>query len=119
LAAILLGLAGCNRAAASAGGNQSANAATPAAAPASAAPTADNVFLVGCWTDTGDCSNATDFDADGQFRTSNGTSGQWNLAGNRLTPPGVMTPTAQVVAIDRNTLEIVNPEGSRGRSMRC
>lgn len=110
-------LAGCGQSTAPAGGNQSAGGAPPAATPAT--PTLDRAFLVGRWTDTGDCSNSTEFSDNGEFRTSAGASGQWSLAGDRLTLSGAQTFTAQVVVVDQRTISIVNPDGSTGRSTRC
>ena len=119
-AVALLLLAGCNRSAApDATANKAANTAAPAAAPAAAAPAVDRALMIGRWTDNGDCSVATDFAEDGQFRTSSGAGGQWTLAGDRLTLSGETTLTVQVIAIDRNTIELVNSDGSRGRSTRC
>jgi hypothetical protein len=118
-AAILLALAGCNRAAVPAGGNQSANGSASAGASAAAAPALDRAFLIGRWTDNGDCGNATEFGENGQFQVASGASGPWSLAGDRLTLAGEQTLTMQVVVIDQGTIEIVNPDGSRGRSTRC
>jgi len=127
-AAALLVLAGCNPAAAPAGGNQSANGATATSNGSggqttgnavSAAPALDRAYLVGRWTDNGDCSNATEFAESGQFQTSGGAGGSWSLAGDRLTLAGGQTIVMQVVVIDQNTINIVNPDSSVGRSTRC
>ena len=112
----LLALAGCNRTAVPAGEtNQSGNG----SAAATTVPALNQAFLVGRWTDNRDCNNATDFGQDGQFRSSGGGMGQWTLVGDRLTLSGEQSLVAQIVVIDQNTLEIVNPDGSRGRSTRC
>ena len=115
-ALLVLVLAGCNRSAVPAGGgNQSANG----SASTSTAPTLDRAFLIGRWTDNGDCTNATEFGPNGQFQTSSGASGLWSLAGDQLTLAGDQSLTMQVVVIDQNTINVVNPDGSRGRSTRC
>lgn len=119
-ALLVLVLAGCNRSAVPAGGgNQSANSAASAGASTGAAPALDRAFMVGRWTDNGDCGNATEFGQNGQFQTSSGMGGLWSLEGDRLTLTGDQTLTMQVVVVDRTTVEIVNPDGSRGRSTRC
>jgi hypothetical protein len=118
--AMLLMLAGCNRAAVPAGGgNQAANGSAAAGASTATAPPLDRAFMVGRWTDNGDCSNATEFGENGQFQIGSGASGPWSLAGDRLTLAGEQTLTMQVVVVDQNTVDIVNPDGSRGRSTRC
>ena len=116
---MLLLLAGCNRAAVPAGGSdRGANGSAAAGASAATAPALDRAFMVGRWTDNGDCGNATEFGENGQFQTAFGASGQWSLAGDRLTLAGAQTLTMQVV-VDQGTVDIVNPDGSRGRSTRC
>ncbi len=125
--AALLVLSGCNLPTATSngsgnGGQAAGNAASGAStgtAPTGTAPTLDRAFLVGRWTDTGDCNNATEFAQGGQFQTSSGASGQWSLAGDQLTLMGGQRLTMQVVIVDQNTINIVNPDGSVGRSTRC
>jgi hypothetical protein len=46
-------------------------------------------------------------------------SGLWSLAGDQLTLAGGQTLTMQVVVVNQGTMEVVNPDGSRGRSTRC
>lgn len=79
----------------------------------------DRAYVLGRWTDDGDCDNAVDFTADGRFLAANGSQGLWNLAGDRLTLTGASTTTLQLVPIDQNTMNVVNPDGSLGRSTRC
>lgn len=79
----------------------------------------DRAYVMGRWTDDGDCANAVDFTADGRFLAANGAQGLWNLAGDRLTLTGGSTTTLQIVPIDQNTMNVVNPDGSLGRSTRC
>jgi hypothetical protein len=79
----------------------------------------DRAFLIGRWTDDGDCTAAADFRADGRFIASTGVQGTWRLDGNRMTMSGISTLLLTIVAIDRNTINIVNQDGSLGRSSRC
>jgi hypothetical protein len=102
--------------AASSGGKDLAAGATPAS---SGGVTLDRAYVVGSWTDNGDCSVAAEFGEDGRFTANNGTGGLWNLQGDRLTMTGSSTLTLQIVPIDQNTMNVVNPDGSLGRSTRC
>jgi hypothetical protein len=76
-------------------------------------------YVVGRWTDDGNCADAADFRADGRFFTANGTGGSWSLAGKRMTMTGTSTLTLQIVPIDRNVMNVINEDGSVGRSTRC
>lgn len=79
----------------------------------------DRAYLLGRWTDTGDCDNAIDFNPDGGFVAPDGTVGQWTLTGDRLTMAHDRTVTLQLVPIDRTRMSVVNPDGSLGESSRC
>ena len=81
----------------------------------------DRAYLLGRWTDTGDCGNAVDFNPDGRFVALDGTVGQWSLAGDRLTLARERAPTLtlQLVPIDQARMSVVNPDGSLGESSRC
>lgn len=148
-AAALAALAGCNQLGigggnanssnANAAGNGSAgdkeggNAAAPAAdagggklnegggaTPAAAnGATLDRAFIVGRWTDTEDCGDAIEFSQDGRFIAANGGTGLWNLEGDELTMSGSATATIRIVPVDRNTITVINPDRSLGRSTRC
>ena len=134
-------LAGCNRgatneatnAANAAAGNEAAapanaaDAAKPDAAPAAntsadagggSGTTLDQAFLVGRWTDDGDCSAVTEFRADGTFLFPWGDTGQWSLAGDQLTLTGNTSPFT-VRVIDHNTIERSAGSGSPHRATRC
>jgi len=145
--AALLALAGCNRAGTS--GNSSANAAgnSAAAKPAgadanqAAAQSADagklnegggaipatstgpvqldRAYMLGRWTDDGDCSKAVQFNQDGRYVNADGTPGLWNLDGSRLTLTGDATITFRLSPIDQNTITVIHDDGSLGRSTRC
>ena len=105
-----------NQAAAAAGSKDPAVGAVPAAAGGAAL---DRNYIVGRWTDNGDCSVAVEFGMDGRFTANTGAGGLWNLDGDRLTMSGSETLTLQIVPIDQNTMNVVNPDGSLGRSTRC
>lgn len=79
----------------------------------------DETFLVGRWTDDGDCSDAVEFDADGTFIASNGGSGDWSLRGNALTISGSATMTMRILPVDHDTILVVGSDGGTGRSTRC
>ena len=143
-AAALAGLAGCNRtggassnasantsnatagnsaaakptdAASGAGGNQAAP--QTAAASGAGAVQLDRTYMLGRWTDNGDCSNALELRQDGGFTTAAGAQGLWNLEGDRLTMTGNSTLSVRITPIDQNTITIINADGSLGRSTRC
>jgi hypothetical protein len=86
-----------------------------------ALPAVDRAFLIGRWTDARDCDEAGEFAADGRFTNAAGTSATWALDGDRLTVTfaGASPRTLRVSALDQNTLNVVNPDGSIGRSTRC
>jgi len=81
----------------------------------------DRAFMLGRWTDDeDDCDRAADFFADGRFVPPDGREGVWSLAGDRLTMTREgETFTVQLVPIDRNSMTVVNADGSLGRSTRC
>lgn len=88
------------------------------------APTArqavDREFLIGTWSDQGDCSSTVAFTADGGYATADGAEGQWSLAGDTLTLSGEAgSTTMTIIPIDRNTMEVVGEDGSHDRSTRC
>lgn len=80
----------------------------------------DRNFIIGTWSDSGDCSTAVAFGADGGYATADGLEGQWSLTGDRLTLSGEGGATnLTVIPIDRNTMEVVGEDGSHDRSTRC
>ena len=95
----------------------------PNAIPASSTltPTVDRAFLIGRWTDGRDCHEAGQFTADGRYTNTAGQSAAWTLEGDRLTLTfeGGQPRTVRVSAADQNSLNVVNPDGSTGRSTRC
>ena len=89
-----------------------------AAAPAGGSTTLDRAYLVGRWTDDGDCSAVTEFRADGSFLYPWGDTGQWTLNGDQLTLAGNTSPFT-IRVIDANTLERRSTGGSPHRATRC
>jgi hypothetical protein len=80
----------------------------------------DRAYLLGRWTDNGNCDNAVDFSPDGRFRGFDGTIGMWTVAADRLTVTTAQrTVTMQIVPVDQNRLTVVNADGSLGQSTRC
>ena len=76
-------------------------------------------YLVGSWTDNGDCADAVAFNANGGFRASNGTVGNWSLSADRVTLTGSSTLVLQMVPVSRDRVLVINPDGSLGKSTRC
>jgi hypothetical protein len=102
-----------------AGGKDTSGGAIPAASNDGGTVALSRAFIVGRWTDNGDCSNAVDLANDGSFTAANGARGLWNLQDDRLTMTGARTATFQVVPVDQNVINVVNQDGSLGRSTRC
>jgi len=104
--------------------NEAADAKPADAAPANAAATSSgsttlsNAYLVGRWTDDGDCTAVTEFRADGSFLYPWGDTGHWTLAGDQLTLEG-NTGAFTIRVIDANTIERTSAGGSAHRATRC
>lgn len=80
----------------------------------------DREFLIGTWSDQGDCSTTVAFTADGGYATADGAEGEWSLAGDTLTLSGEAgSTTMTIIPIDRNTMEVIGEDGSHDRSTRC
>lgn len=80
----------------------------------------DRNFLIGTWSDSGDCSTSVAFTADGGYATADGAEGQWSLSGDMLTLSGEAgATTLTIIPIDRDTMEVVGEDGSHDRSTRC
>ena len=105
------------------GPNGQGLAGNPNAIPATSTltPAVDRAFLIGRWTDVRDCNEAGQFTADGRYTNIEGRSAAWTLEGDQLTLTfeGAEPRTVRVSAADQNTLNVVNPDGSNGRSTRC
>ena len=94
-------------------------AAVAAPAGTSAAIRVDRAYLIGAWTDDGDCGHAVRFISDGRFVGADGAGGSWTLRGDRLTMSGTKVVAVRIVPIDRDTIRVVSPDGSLGSSTRC
>lgn len=77
-------------------------------------------FLIGSWTDGGDCSVTVAFVGDGTFATADGDQGVWSLSGDALTLTGAAgTRVVTIIPIDRDTMEVVGENGAHDRTTRC
>lgn len=91
-------------------------------APRSGAATTaiDRNYLIGSWSDAGDCTVAVAFVADGTFASADGDAGLWSLSGDALTLTGAAgSRTVTIIPIDRDTMEVVGENGAHDRSTRC
>lgn len=80
----------------------------------------DRDFLIGSWSDAGDCNTAVVFVGDGTFATADGDQGLWALEGNALILTGAAgTRTVTIIPIDRDTMDVVGEDGAHDRSTRC
>ena len=110
-AALLLALAAAAPAAAQPAGKAGGE---PAAADV------DRAYIVGAWTDSDDCEAAVAFADDGTFLTAEGGEGMWRLDGAELVLAGLGgIRTLRIVPVDDDTMDVINEDGSRGRSTRC
>jgi hypothetical protein len=80
---------------------------------------ADRSYMVGRWTDDGNCATASAFARNGTFRTGSGQTGFWHVDGDRLILTGQSTLVLRVTMVDRDHVNVVNPDGTPGRSSRC
>ncbi len=77
-------------------------------------------FLIGRWTDNNDCNNTITFAEDGSFTVPGGAGGLWVLDGDQLTFQGdAGSRSARVQAPNADTIMLIHPDGSVGRSTRC
>lgn len=83
-------------------------------------PALDESYLVGRWSDDGNCSAAYEFTADGRFLAANGSVGEWTLDGDQLTASGSGgTATMRLAPIDQNTMTATSPDGQTSNPIRC
>jgi hypothetical protein len=97
-------------------------AAAPQPAPAAArTPHArlDSAFLIGAWTDDGDCGHAMQFIGNGRFVAAAGGTGSWDLKGNRLTLSGTGIVVVRLIVRGPDRVDVINADGSVGHSTRC
>ena len=85
-----------------------------------ATPVLDRAFLIGRWSDNGDCSKDVTLNADGSFTSYTGGEGQWSLSGSTMRMAGKeSTQEVDVERVDQNTVRITSPDSSVGTSQRC
>lgn len=103
------------------GSNNGAIQASAGTAAGTGAAAIDRAYMMGRWTDHDeDCDKAADFFADGRFVPASGPEGLWSLNGDRLSiVSDGNTFTVQLVPIDRNSMTVINADGSLGQSSRC
>ena len=75
-------------------------------------------FLIGAWTDDGDCDHAVEFLGDGRYFSGN-ARGIWQLDGHELTLTSDAILVVQLVPLDRDTIGVIGEDGSLGQSTRC
>ena len=97
--------------------------AQPGKTGAESAPLADAVslsrqFMIGTWTDDGDCDHAVEFLGDGRY-FAGGSGGIWQLDGHELTLTSDNILVIQVVPLDEDTIGVIGADGSVGESTRC
>ena len=80
--------------------------------------TLDRNYLVGRWSETGDCADATEFRADGTFVFPWGDTGTWQLNGDRLTLSS-NTDAMRLTRISQDQVDAVSPGGSTHHHRRC
>jgi|GEM_PF-2684662 len=84
------------------------------------APALDQTYLVGRWTDEGDCDRAYELTADGRFIAADGGAGAWSLDGDVLTATGPGgSASMRIAPIDQNTMSASSSDGQVGQSTRC
>ena len=97
-----------------------AGAAQTGTGPGAARIAVNRDFLIGSWSDAGDCSVTVAFVADGTFATAEGDQGVWSLSGDSLTLTGAAgTRIVTIIPIDRDTMEVVGENGAHDRTTRC
>ena len=78
----------------------------------------DRNYLVGRWSETGDCADATEFRADGTFVFPWGDTGTWQLDGDRLTL-STNADAMRLTRVSQDQVDAVSPGGSTHHHRRC
>jgi hypothetical protein len=77
-------------------------------------------WFAGRWTDSGDCADAGQFAENGTYLLADGTRGMWNIQDGRLVVQHSGGRSAlKLRRVDEDSVEVVNEDGSKGRSTRC
>lgn len=79
----------------------------------------DRAFLIGTWADDEECEQGVELLGDGRYFGADGVGGIWYLEGDELTLTGENAVTVRVMRIDRDTIGLINADGSVGQSTRC
>lgn len=75
-------------------------------------------YLVGQWTDDGDCGSVILFQSDGKFNVASG-EGRWTLVGEELTFTSSTSQTVRVRGVGPGRVLLIRPDGSIAQSLRC
>lgn len=78
----------------------------------------NRTFIVGRWTDNGNCGNSVVFKNDNTF-TSGATTGRWTLQGETLTFLAGNTAKMIVRGVGKDRILLVYPDGRLAQSVRC
>jgi len=95
-----------------------ANATAAAAPPAGGSATLTRDYIVGRWTNTGDCADAIEFRGDGSMAGPFGEDARWELRGDQLFMVGNPDPL-RIVVVDERTMTTTGPSGNQRRATRC
>jgi hypothetical protein len=95
-----------------------ANASVAAAPTATGGATLTRDYVVGRWTNTGDCADAIEFRADGGMAGPFGEDARWELRGDQLFMVGNPDPL-RIVVVDERTMTTTGPSGNARRATRC
>lgn len=93
----------------------------PTPQPAPVATGIDANLIPGRWTDSGDCSTALEFTADGRVIAANGETGVWQLNGDQLTviSDAGEAETVRLTSIDQSAAYSIDAQGTVHSSQRC
>ena len=78
----------------------------------------DRDYIVGRWTNSGDCADAIEFRADGGMVGPFGEDARWELRGDRLFMVGNPDPL-RIAVVDERTMTTTGPSGNTRRATRC
>lgn len=88
------------------------------ALPGERAQALTRAFLVGAWSDDGDCDHVVELLGDGRY-FAGARGGIWQLDGAELTLTGEEVRIVRIVPIDEDTIGVIAADGSLGESVRC
>jgi hypothetical protein len=79
----------------------------------------DRRFLLGRWTENGNCGTATQFRDDSILVLPDGRSTSWTLEGENLSFSGTSMIVLRVRGVGQDRMLVINSNGSMGQSVRC